>query len=176
MIESPTEALAGHVDVMDGHRDLGLARIRRALDDSGRAEHAPGMRASIVRLLLEAAALAGDARAGLAATDLALGTGSGARLWDSEAHRRRAEFLAALGASADGVEAELHGALEVARRQGAKMLELRAVTSLLRHRLDRGDRPGASQARALLAGIAAALAEARGTRELGEAAAVLARS
>jgi len=56
------------------------------------------------------------------------------------------------------------------------MLELRAVTSLLRHRLDRGDRPGASQARALLAGIAAALAEARGTRELGEAAAVLARS
>ena len=87
----------------------------------------------------QACVVAGDARTGLVAADGALGLDGDVRTWASEARRRRAEFLAALGAPAGEVEAELRRALEVARGQGARLLELRAATSLLRHRLDAGD-------------------------------------
>jgi hypothetical protein len=113
-----------------------LARIRGALDDSGRPEDAPGLRASILRVLLEAAAAAGDTRGRLSAADLALAPDAGTRLWESEARRHRAEALAALGAPGDAVEAELDRALRVARGQGARTLELRAAASLRRHRAD----------------------------------------
>ena len=53
-------------------------------------------------------------------------------LWEAEARRLRAEFLVALGAPQDEIEAELERALQTARRQGARALELRAATSLLR--------------------------------------------
>ena len=135
-IEVPVEAFAGYLDVLDGHPEAGLGRIRGALDDCGRPEDAPGLRASILRVLLEAAAAAGDTRGRLSAADLALAPDAGTRLWESEARRHRAEALAALGAPTDTVEAELDRALQVARRQGARMLELRAEASLLHHRAD----------------------------------------
>ena len=42
----PAEALAGYVDVLDGRTAAGIARIRRALDETRGADHAPGDRAS----------------------------------------------------------------------------------------------------------------------------------
>jgi hypothetical protein len=87
-------------------------------------------------VLLEAAAAAGDTRGRLSAADLALAPDAGTRLWESEARRHRAEALAAFGAPGDAVEAELDRALQVARGQGARMLELRAAASLRRHRAD----------------------------------------
>jgi hypothetical protein len=48
----------------------------------------------------------------------------------------------------DAVEALLRRAVDVARRQGARLLELRVAVDLARHRRQRGD---ADAARALLA-------------------------
>jgi tetratricopeptide (TPR) repeat protein len=149
-------AFSGYVEVLDG-RPEGLARIRRALDDPAEGEHAPGMHASIARVLLEAYLAAGDARAGLAVADRVLAATDNVRTWEAEARRLRGEFLADLGAPGDEVEAELERAAATARRQGARMLELRATTSLLRHRLDHhaGGPPG--HARDALAALVAAV-------------------
>ncbi|GIW04090.1 MAG: hypothetical protein KatS3mg059_0710 [Thermomicrobiales bacterium] len=146
-----TEHFGGYIDVLDGQASTGIARIQRVLDESRQGDHAPGMRAFTVRVLLEACAVAGDARTGLATADWALALPDAHRIWESETRRLRAEFLAALGAPPSDVEAELGLALTVARQQEAKSLELRAATSLLRHRLARGDRSGITQTREMLA-------------------------
>ena len=101
---------------------------------------------------------------------------SGIRVWEAEVRRLRGEFLAALGASSPDVEAELARALEVARRQGATMLELRVVMSLLHHRLTRGDGPGVTEARDRLAAIVDRFREGRDSPDLRLAADLLTRS
>jgi DNA-binding SARP family transcriptional activator len=169
------ETFGGFFEVLDGREEAGIARIQRSLDEARTGDYAPGLRAFLVRLLLEACSVAGDARTGLAAADRALAWGGADRLWEAETRRLRAEFLASLGAPAKDVEAELERALAVARRQGAKMFELRTVASLLRHRLERGDGPGASEARDLLVAIFDGLPEGRDTQDLREAATILAQ-
>ena len=168
-------AFAGYVEVLDG-RPEGLARIRRALDDPAVGEHAPGMHASVARVLLEACLAAGDARAGLAAADRVLAAEDNVHTWEAEARRLRGEFLAALGAPGDEVEAELERAAATARRQGARMLELRATTSLVRHRLDHHAAGPPGHARDALAALVAAVPEGRDTPDLREALALLARA
>lgn len=170
-----SEALASYVAVLDGRKEVGIAGIERALDAARQAPPAPGTRAVFARVLLEACLAAGDARAGLTAADRALAMG-GARLWEAETRRLRAEFLAALGAPAHDVEAELGRALEVAGRQGAKMFELRTTASLLRHRIERGDSRAAREARERLAAILAALPEGRDTPDVRGAATLLGSS
>jgi DNA-binding SARP family transcriptional activator len=169
-------SLAAYVDVLDGHGESGIARIMAILDDLAGGQHAPGQRASIARVLMEACVATGDARTGLLATDRALGAGEHARAWESEARRLRGEFLAALAAPAGQVETELEGALRVARGQGARMLELRAASSLLRHRLDHGDGREIERARALLASIVDDLPDAGDSEDLRTAGALLARA
>jgi tetratricopeptide (TPR) repeat protein len=104
------ECLAGYLEVLDGDADDGLARIRRVLDDLSEPGHAPGNRASLVRVLIEACALAGDAQGGLAATELPVRV----QLWQPETLAWRAGFLAALGAPSSEVDA-LRCAAEEAR-------------------------------------------------------------
>jgi len=154
------DAFDGYAEVLDGRLAAGVARIERALDegvDPRGAEHAPGLRAIIVHLLLAARAATGGARATVAAADRALELSGAARLWESDIRRRRAESLAALGAPVQDVEAELERALDVARRQGARSLELKVAASLLHYRLARGDGDGASEARDLIAAVVAEL-------------------
>jgi hypothetical protein len=139
----------------------------------GRADHAPGMRAYLIRLLLEACAVAKNERAGLAAAERALEMGGAACVWEAEVRRLRAEFLASLGATAKDVEAEFERALAVARRQGAKMLELRVATSLLRYRTEPGNDREVSEARKFLVAIVEELPEGRDTPDLREAATLL---
>ena len=167
-------ALNGFVEVLDGRAASGIAHIRRTFDETHGAEHAPGMLASVVRLLLEACAVAGQANTGLDAAERALAMGT--RLWDAEVRRLRAEFLAALGAPATEVEADLQSALEIARRQKAKSLELRAAVSLLRHRIAHEDCGSAREMHGLLAAIVDELPERRETRDLREAAEILTSS
>jgi DNA-binding SARP family transcriptional activator len=108
------ECFRGLVEVLDGRADLGLARIRRIVDALADAEHAPGNRAGLAHVLVEACALAGDHRAGLLATELP----STVRVWRAETLWRRSQFLAALGAPAAEVQSVRQEALAVARAQG----------------------------------------------------------
>jgi DNA-binding SARP family transcriptional activator len=124
------ESYDGYLDVLDGRSERGLARVRGALDDARAAQHAPGSYAATARVMIEACAAAGDAAVGLAAADEALAAIGRARLWEAELHRRKAQFLAALGAPADGVERALAEALRVARDQCAPALVLRVQGTL----------------------------------------------
>jgi len=85
------EALAGHLEVLDGRAEAGVARARRTFEDPG--DHAPGHHACIARIVLAACVAAGDARAGIEAADRLLAAGAGAALWAGEARRRRAALL-----------------------------------------------------------------------------------
>lgn len=169
------DVLGGYVAVLDGQEEAGISRIRRALDEPGGADHVPGMHALIVRLLLGVCEVAGESRTGLEAAERAIEMSGPVRVWEAESRRLRAEFLLLLDASTEDIEAELERALSVARRQGAKMFELRTAASLLRHRMERGDGPGTSEAHDLLAEIYDRLPEGRNTPDLREAATILAQ-
>jgi DNA-binding SARP family transcriptional activator len=173
---SVVEALLGYVDVLNGRAAAGIARIRSAIDSTPIAAPTPGHHAILQRVLLAACAVAGETRTGLAAAERLLAMGDTAGLWQAEAHRMRAEFLAALGASEREVAAELDRALRVARSQGARSLELRAATSLLRHRLARGESQAVRAARDLLATLLDSFHEGRDTHDLRQAAALLAQT
>src|SRR5207247_1252748 len=78
---------------------------------------------------------------------LAIAGRTGEGLYEAELHRLRGELLLCKPEAAERAEEEYHRALDVARRQGARSLELRAAMSLVR--LDR--RLGrAGEARSLL--------------------------
>jgi hypothetical protein len=117
-----TEALAGYLDVLDGRCDSGIQRIRGTIDVSSAnpiaIDHAPGQRAAHTRLLLSAYLVADEPRQGLAAVDQAL-SAKGTRIWEPEARRLRAIFLAALNSPLDQIEAELTHAGRVAEHFGA---------------------------------------------------------
>ena len=119
-IQANLQALTGFVQVLDGRTARGIARIRGTVDELAAGEHAPGHRACIARVLMEACSIAGDPPGGIGAAELLLGGGAGAPLWRAEALRMRAESRAALGAPVADVAADLEEALAVARRQGAR--------------------------------------------------------
>jgi hypothetical protein len=149
-VQVAVEAYLGFLDVRDGARQAGIARIQRALDDPrGAAQAAPGADAMVARVLVEACAVAGAADAGLAATDRLLNLGNN-MVWEAEARWRRAVFLGVLGAPHEAIEAEYELALRVARRQGARLFELRAASSLLGWRQSAGDTRGACAARGIV--------------------------
>jgi hypothetical protein len=123
------------LDVARGKMEPGLSHLARTLTDPDAAGHAPGMRAVQARLLLAACEVTAEARAGYAAAQETLRTVSAARLWEAEAHRVLAECSAALRAPANQVEAELECAANIARAQGSRMLEDKALAALQRLRL-----------------------------------------
>ncbi len=128
-IRTNLEALEGYLDVVGGRPAEGLARIRAVLAGLDGGDIAPGHRASMLRLLLEACAVAGDATGAVKAADELLAAPAGG-LWRAEALRRRAVSGGELGAGPAAVRAELEQALAVARSQGAVALEGRVVESL----------------------------------------------
>jgi class 3 adenylate cyclase/predicted ATPase len=94
----------------------------------------------------------------------------GERYFLAEIHRLRAEALRARGTPAEEVERHLRAALEVARRQAARLLELRAAADLTRHWQDHGR---FAEARDLLAPVYAAFTEGFALPDLIEARALL---
>jgi predicted ATPase len=94
-------------------------------------------------LLAQVCGRAGCTEDGLAAVDngMAASRAHNERWWDAELHRMRGELLLAGGADAPEAEAAFVRAIEIARTQQARALELRAATSLARlwrtqHRAD----------------------------------------
>ncbi len=83
-------------------------------------------------LLAQVCGKAGRAEEGLACIDEALTAARthNERWWDAEVHRLRGELLHMYGADASDVEAALLRAIEIARSQQARSLELRATMSL----------------------------------------------
>jgi tetratricopeptide (TPR) repeat protein len=128
-------------------------------------------RSHLLGLLAEAHGIAGEADAGLQVLDeaLAIAQEKSERQDEAELHRLRGELLLQRDPAAHGhgeTEACFRTAIDVARRQGAKMLELRAATSLSRL-WQRGDRR--AEARQMLAAIHAWFTEGFDTQDLREA-------
>jgi predicted ATPase len=153
--------------------DEGMAQMRRGLA----AQLATG--AELARpywlwLLAEACQRTGATREGLALLDDADAAVEHTHdhYWEAEIHRLRGRLLLATAEPAAPASAEAcyRRALEVARRQGARSLELRAAVSLSRlwQAADRHD-----EARELLAPIYGRFTEGLDHLELREAAALL---
>jgi predicted ATPase len=85
-------------------------------------------------LLAQVCGKAGHAEEGLASIDEALAEARthNERWWDAELHRLRGELLLMHGVDASDVEVALLRAIEIARSQQARSLELRATMSLAR--------------------------------------------
>jgi DNA-binding SARP family transcriptional activator/predicted ATPase len=124
-------------------------------------------------LLAEAHCRADQADAGLEVVEeaLSLGRETNERWWDAELHRLRAQLLLRGGAEVTEAEASLRRALEIARGQQARSLELRAARDLARLWAE----PGRSaDARDLLDPVYSSFTEGLGTPDLKAARALLA--
>jgi DNA-binding winged helix-turn-helix (wHTH) protein/predicted ATPase len=123
-------------------------------------------------LLAQVCSRAGRADDGLAAVDegMAASREHNERWWDAELHRVRGELLLAGGADEDEAEAAYLRALEIARTQQARALELRAATSLARLWRTQGR---ADDARLLLQNLYSWFAEGFDTIDLPKAKALL---
>ena len=126
-------------------------------------------------LLAEVCGQAGHVEDGLAAVDeaMAASRAHNERWWDAELHRLRGELLWAGGADANDAEAAYLRAIEVARSQQARALELRAATSLVR--LSSGQRR-AGDARRVLQNVYSWFTEGLDSPDLQAAGSVLAEN
>ena len=122
--------------------------------------------------LAEARFDAGRVTDALALVDHAVNTGQGpaSGQYVAEIHRLRGVFLKSLGSPAEEVERALRTAIEIAEKQGALLLKLRASTDLARLWRDQGK---VQQARELLAPVYGWFTEGFDTRDLKEAKALL---
>jgi predicted ATPase len=130
----------------------GMAEIRAGLA-ALQATGAELTRAYWLALLAEACGNTGQVEEGLQLLTEALAAARthGSHVWDAELHRLTGELpLRQAASKSEGAETCFREALEVARRQQAKSLELRAATGLSRLWQQRGKR---DEARALLAPI-----------------------
>ncbi len=156
--------LVAYAETLDGPQAAGLTGLRSAIEsfkETGARLRLP----YYLALLADAHLRADEADSGLDVVEEALSHGreTSERWWDAELHRLRAELLLAGGAPAAEAEAALTRALEIARGQQAKSLELRAARALA------GLWAGAgrtAEARALLAPVYSSFTEGLETPDL----------
>jgi predicted ATPase len=124
-------------------------------------------------MLAEAHARAGQTPEGLEAIAqaLAIVDRTDERWWEADLHRLRGELLLATSGNAADAESCFQQAIDVARTRRARSLELRATLSLARLWRDQGRSVEAQQ---ILAAIYGCFSEGHETRDLEEAAALLA--
>jgi predicted ATPase/class 3 adenylate cyclase len=164
--------LRGWALAASGHGEEGMAQIRQGLA-ACRALGAVQFQPYYLALLAEASAQMGQTAEGLEALAEALPTlaKSRARWWEAELHRLRGELLLqSPGTQPEEAEACFQQALDIARRQQAKSLELRAAMSLSRLWQRQGKREAAYE---LLAPIYGWFTEGFDTADLQEAKALL---
>jgi predicted ATPase len=161
-----------------GQGTEGTAQMRQGL--AAWAAGSERQRPYLLTLQAEAYGSIGQPAEGLSllAEALAIVDRTGARMWEAELHRLKGELLLARasprrrakGTRQKQAEACFHQALDVARRQRAKSLELRAAMSLSRLWQQQGKR---AEARELLAPIYSWFTEGFDTADLQEAKALL---
>ena len=157
------------VSALEGEQQAraGIANIQKALpiDLSRDIE----WKAYILCLFAGVCELSGEMDAGLDVLEAAIAemATTGVRLWEPELHRLAGNLLrGSAAASLDGCAAHYLRAIEIAREQQARSLELRAASSLARLWVDREERQKAYD---LLAPVYAGFTEGFGTRDLIEA-------
>jgi predicted ATPase len=172
----------GWTRAMRGEGEPGIAQIRQGLA-AYQATGAESSRPYYAFLLAEAYRTVGDTAAGLAVLEEALAgiERTQERWWAAEIHRCKGELLLQEGQGLQGksqrhtwLEAEQSfcQALDIARQQQAKSLELRAAMSLSRLWQQQSQR---AQARQLLAEVYHWFTERFDTADLQEAQALLHR-
>ena len=164
--------LLGWAVSREGRPEDGIVMIRRgtaATQETGSEQFRP----YFLTLLAHACAAAGRPAEGLAAVTEALATAArtGERFYEAEMYRLKGE-LRGRRTPADVASAEecLVRAIEIARRQGAQTLELRAALSLSRLWRDHGRE---ADARPMLLAICGGFSEGLDTVDLREARAML---
>jgi predicted ATPase len=164
--------LRGWAQAAEGQLGEGIAKMHAVLDafrDTGMELGMPWL----LGLLAEAYAKEGQPKEGLAQIAEAMGVvnKTGQRVFESALHQIKGNLLLALSENnqAEG-ETSFHQAIDVARHQSAKSLELRAATSLARLWQKQGKK---EEARQLLAEIYGWFTEGFDTRDLKEAKALL---
>jgi predicted ATPase len=159
--------LRGWAQAERGQREEGIAGLRLALADY-RAMSQYLTRPYLLALLAEVYGKVGQAAEGLAllAEALAVVDNGEMRHYEAELHRLRGELLLSQGAPLAEVEKHYRRALDVARLQDAKSLELRAAMSL--YRLPQSPDKKA-EARQMLDGVYRWFTEGFDTADLQEA-------
>jgi predicted ATPase len=153
-----------------GNLDEGIALMEcgvGGLRDTGARAHLPHLLALLADLCLRAGRI--EAASERLAEARAQADSSGERYWEAELHRLDGEVLLASadnggrdGDRGDRAEACFQSALEVARRQQARSLELRAALSLSRL----WSRSRRDEARRLLGGVLETFSEGHDTADL----------
>jgi predicted ATPase len=157
---------------MQGQGAEGLTQLRQGLD-AYRATGAEFQRPHFLGMLAEVHRSLGQPEAGLTALSeaLTLVEKTGERYYEAELHRLKGELLLQQAApEVSHAEACFQQSFDIARRQQAKSLELRAAMSLSRLWQQQGKR---DEARALLAPIYSWFTEGFDTADLQEARALL---
>ena len=163
-----TTPLRGWALAAGGHVEEGRAQLQQGVA-AYQATGMTGFRAYSLALLTEASAQMDHTTEGLEALAEALATltTSGHRWWEAELYRLKGALLLQRSAAQLGeAEACFQQALEVARRQQAKSLELRAAMSLSRLWQQQGKR---QEAHDLLAPVYGWFTEGFETADLREA-------
>ncbi|MFQ5946713.1 MAG: AAA family ATPase, partial [Anaerolineae bacterium] len=164
--------MRGWALAMQGQGTEGLTQIRQGLD-AYRATGAEFQRPHFLTMLAEVHGTLGRPEEGLSALNEALAQVEQGeeRYYEAELYRLKGELLLAQkGGSEEDAEACFQQALDLARHQEAKSLELRAATSLSRLWQRQGKR---EEARQLLAEIYGWFTEGFDTADLNEARALL---
>jgi predicted ATPase len=164
--------MRGWALAMQGQRAEGLTQLRQGLD-AYQATGATFQRPHFLSMLAEVHKSLGQPEAGLAALSeaLALVEKTSERYYAAELHRLQGELLLQHAApEVSHVETCFQQALDIARCQQAKSLELRAAISLGRLWQQQGKR---QEAQALLAGVYNWFTEGFDTADLQEAKALL---
>ena len=164
--------LRGWALATQGEGAEGIPQIRQGLA-AYRATGAEVDRPYFLALLAEAYGKVGQPKEGLTVLDeaLAIVDNTGVCHWEAELHRRKGELLLVhQGKKLVEAKAYFRKALEIARRQQAKSLELRAAMSLSRLWQQQGKQEEAHQ---LLAEIYGWFKEGFDTADLKEAKALL---
>jgi predicted ATPase len=164
--------LCGWARAMQGQGEAGMAQVHQGIA-AYRATGAAVLIPYLCTLLADVAAHLGHTEDGLQTLAEAhtLVEQQEQRYWEAEVHRLRGVlYLRQLGTPQTEVESWLQQALDVARGQEAKALELRAAMSLARLWQQQGKR---DEARALLTPVYGWFTEGFDTADLQEAKALL---
>jgi len=123
----------GRALVEKGNVKDGLDTLQDGLD-AYRATGQIGVLTLMLAVQVQAFAIAGQSDNGLKTLSeaLKLANESGERFFESELHRLQGELLLAASGAEDEIESCFQKALQIAREQNARSLELRATTNLAR--------------------------------------------